>query len=459
MSDALGNGNGSSARALVVSRELLEELFAGYQPRDFAVRFWDGTTLGPDRGEGSRFTLVLRHPGALRSMFGSTSRLETGLAEAYLCGDFDIEGELEAVFPLADHLLIHRDWSLADRLRFARRLLALRRSEHSSSQSGPARLRGHRLSLRRARQAIAYHYNLNPGFYPLFLDRRMTYSCAYYADPDEDLDTAQERKLDYVCRKLRLRPGERLLDIGCGWGSLILYACERYGVQALGVTLSEPQAEVARERIRVAGLADRCRVEVCDYRELSERESFDKLASVGMFEHVAETALPDYFQRAWELLRGGGVFLNHGIAEPVGVERRRGGSFTMAYLFPDCELVPISTTLRAAEAAKWEVRDVESLREHYVLMVREWRRRLEANDERARALVGDETYRAWRLGMAGIEYGQAVGRLNVYQTLLAKPLEGRSGLPLTRADWYEERPAGGEAGRELVGAGTSAAGA
>ena len=441
----------SDARALAVSHELLGELFAGYGRRDFAVRFWDGTTLEAESGKTAAFTLVLCHPGALRSMFGSPFRLERTLAEAYLRNDFDVEGELGAAFPLADHLLVERQWSASDRLRLARRLLALPRIEHSPSGYGPARLRGPRLSLGRARQAIKRHYNLDPAFYPLFLDRRMTYSCAYFASEHEDLDTAQERKLDYVCRKLRLVPGERLLDIGCGWGSLILYACERYGVEALGVTLSEPQAEVVRGRARAAGLDGRCRVEVCDYRELDEREGFDKVASVGMFEHVAEKALPEYFGWAWELLRPGGVFLNHGIAEPLGVKRRRGGSFTMEYLFPDCELVPLSTTLQTAEASRWEVRDVESLREHYVLMVREWRRRLEMNAERAQALVGAETYRAWRLGMAGVEYGQAVGRLNVYQTLLAKPVAGHTGLPLTRADWYrDEEPVRSETDAERV---------
>ena len=197
---------------------------------------------------------------------------------------------------------------------------------------------------------------------------------------------AQARKLDYLCRKLRLSPGERLLDIGCGWGGLVLHAAERYGVHALGVTLSRPQAELARERIQRAGLADRCRVEVMDYRDIAEPEGFDKIVSVGMFEHLRRFMLRGYFQHVWRLLRPRGAFLNHGIAGSALLARPSTATFNDRYLFPDSEVVSISTTLRAAEAVGFEVRDVESLREHYALTVRHWRRRLEARREVLAAL-------------------------------------------------------------------------
>jgi cyclopropane-fatty-acyl-phospholipid synthase len=414
---------------------LLDELFGGYRTRDFAVRLWDGTEWGPDPGLDARFTLVLEHPGALRAILASPSRLQLSLAEAYLHDDFDVEGDLAAVFPLADWLLIERDWSRREQLRLGRRALELPSNGRVRTGRGPARLRGRRDSAERLAQAVHYHYDLDPAFYGLFLDRRLVYTCAYFRSPDDDLDTAQEQKLDHICRKLRLQPGERLFDIGCGWGALVMHAAERYGVDALGVTLSEPQARLANERIRAAGLADRCRVEVRDFREV--RGTFDKVASIGMFEHLTEGALPEYFGHVFGLLEPGGAFLNHGIGEPLTVAPRRGGSFTMAYIFPDCDLLPISTPLREAEAAGFEVRDVESLREHYALTVSHWRRRLEANHERAVEVAGDVTYRVWRLGMAGFTYGQKVGRLNVWQSLLVKPGPGgASGLPLTREDWY-----------------------
>jgi cyclopropane-fatty-acyl-phospholipid synthase len=417
---------GSAAGA---NLELLRELTAGYRPRDFTVRFWDGTGWEPE--VSARFTLVLRHPGALRRMFWPPGELS--LAEAYVYGDFDIEGDILAAFGLADHLLDRR-WSPAERLRLGRRLLALPGGRRLRSRGRVARLRGVRHSKARDRQAVTHHYDVSNDFYALWLDERMVYSCAYFADPAEDLDTAQARKLDYVCRKLRLRSGERLLDIGCGWGGLVIHAARRYGVEARGITLSEPQARLANERIRRAGLADRCRVEVRDYREVGE--SYDKLVSVGMFEHVGAAKLPEYFRRAYRLLRPGGVFLNHGIARNPSFPARRGPSFIQRYVFPDGELVPVAATLEAAEGAGFEVRDVESLREHYALTLGHWVRRLEARSEEARRIAGETTCRVWRLYMAGSAHGFRTGRLNVYQALLSKPDRGESGLPLTRADWY-----------------------
>jgi cyclopropane-fatty-acyl-phospholipid synthase len=419
--------------AVEASQNFLNSLFAGYRPRDFAVRFWNGSTWEADT-EPPRFTLVLKHPGTLRAMFWPPNELS--VAEAYLNDDYDIEGDIEACLPVADYLLIDRPSRPMARLKEANSLVQLPTSPRTRPGRGPARLRGGRRSLERARRAISYHYDLGNEFYALFQDRRMLYSCAYFRSEDDSIDLAQERKLEHICRKLRLRPGERLLDIGCGWGALAMYAAAQYGVEVLGITLSEPQARLARERVEAAGLAERVRIEVRDYREVDDSGGFDKLVSIGMFEHVARDALPAYFETCFRLLTPGGVFLNHGIGEPPNVPRRRGGSFTMAYVFPDCDLVPISTSLGAAEAAGFEVRDVESLREHYVLTARAWRRRLEAAHDRALELVDEATYRTWRLAMAGCAHGFATHRLNVWQSLLGKPQRGRSGLPLTREDWY-----------------------
>jgi cyclopropane-fatty-acyl-phospholipid synthase len=214
-----------------------------------------------------------------------------------------------------------------------------------------------------------------------------------------------------------------------------MYAAARHGAQATGITLSKPQAELARERVRKSGLNDRCQVEVRDYRDLDPSQQYDKIVSVGMFEHVGEALLPEYFGRSWNLLQPGGVFLNQGIACSTSYHRR-GPSFTDRYVFPNGELVPISTSLRAAELSGFEVRDVESLREHYALTLCHWVRRLEGNAEQARLITDETTYRIWRLYMAGSAHGFRSGRLNVYQTLFTKPLHGESGLPLTREDWY-----------------------
>lgn len=298
------------------------------------------------------------------------------------------------------------------------------------------RLRGVRHSRHRDRKAVTYHYDVSNDFYSLFLDERMVYSCAYFSSLDEDLDAAQERKLDYICRKLRLRRGERLLDIGCGWGGLVIHAASRYGVDAVGITLSRPQAALANERIRRAGLSERCRVEVRDYREVDGTSTYDKMVSVGMFEHVGESLLPEYFRRAFRLLRPGGVFLNHGIARNPEFPLVPGPSFTDHYVFPDGELVPISTTLCCAEASGFEVRDVESLREHYILTLRRWVTRLEARRGEARNATDERTYRLWRLYMAGSAHKFRIGQNNVYQVLLSRPSGAGSDLPLTRSDWY-----------------------
>lgn len=426
----------TAEKAASQSLAFFQFLLSDYHPRNFAIRLWDGNQWSAETAS-PRVTLLLQHPGAVRRMFQTTTT-DLALAEAYIYDDIDIVGDIEAVFALADYFQ-RFDWNVARRLRAAWqffRLPTLQQPRRQGRQAATLSAKPH--SLERDRQAIAYHYDVANEFYALWLDPCMVYSCAYFTAPDEALETAQTRKLDYVCRKLRLQPGERLLDIGCGWGGLVMHAVRHYGVEALGITLSRPQADWATERIRHAGLGDHCRVEACDYRELHTADGFDKLVSVGMFEHVGEALLPVYFQQAFRLLRPGGAFLNHGIG--VRTLNPPKSAFIDRYVFPDSELLPIHTTLRYAEEAGFEVRDVENLREHYALTLRHWVRRLEAHHEDVVQVSDEPTYRVWRLFMAGSAYGFTVGRLHLYQTLLVKPAQGDSGLPLTRADWYTPSP-------------------
>jgi cyclopropane-fatty-acyl-phospholipid synthase len=424
--------DGAATKAM----EIFRLLFQDYHPRDFAISFWDGSRWPAENGT-ARFTLIVRHPDALRSMLKPNAN-DLSLSEAYISGDLEVEGDLEAAMPVANYL-VGRNWPAVTRLRIGKNLLRLPRLDRLRRKYvQPAKLSGQLHSMERDRQAVAYHYDVSNDFYALWLDEQMVYSCAYFATADEGLETAQARKLDYLCRKLRLRPGERLLDIGCGWGGLVIHAARKYGVDALGITLSKKQAELANDRIERAGLQKRCRVEVSDYRDLKETGAFEKIVSVGMFEHVGESQLPLYFQHVWQLLRPGGVFLNHGIANRPIDPNPKGSTFQNRYVFPDGELVPISVALRCAEEAGFEVRDVESLREHYVLTLRHWARRLELHREEALQVVNEPTYRVWRLFFPGSAYGFAAGLLNVFQAVLLKPEEGRSGLPLTRADWYRE---------------------
>lgn len=436
-----------------IAQRIVAELFGPPGHRTFGVRYWDGSEEEA-AGPGAPFTVVVRRPGALRRMLLPPS--ETRFAEAFIRDEVDVEGDLEGAAALAV--------PLANRLRSPRRLarlaaLALQLpGQRGADTAGTARhtrwdvwrrlARGWRHTRSRDAQAIRHHYDVGNDFYALWLDDHRAYSCAYFANGDEDLEAAQQAKFELICRKLRLQPEEELLDIGCGWGGLLIHAARHHGVRGVGITLSEAQAALARERIEREGLQDRCRVEVRDYRDLPAERKFDKVASVGMFEHVGRAKLPTYFAAARRLVRPGGLFLNHGIISLDDARARRGtaapqarlwgsGRFIDRYVFPDGELVSLASAVGAAEAAGFETRDVESLREHYAETLRHWGRRLERRSEDARALVGDATLRVWRLYMAASAHAFQTARIGVVQLLLARPTEdGQCCHPRTRADLY-----------------------
>lgn len=446
--------------ALRTTRAVLEVMFGAVGAREFAVRFWTGDEDVP-AGVAPRFTLVLRDPGSLRRMLRPP--VELHLAEAYLRDDIDIEGDVEAAAALADPVRarLGSPRAMVALIRAIRALPDPRGGLDAAVAERHPRTRGARWVRRHSAQrdavAVRAHYNAGNEFYALWLDPLMVYSCAYFAPGVETLAGAQLAKLDLICRKLRLRPGQRLLDVGCGWGGLIVYAAERYGVEAVGITLSERQAELARERIAAAGLARRARVEVLDYRSLPGDERFDRVVSVGMVEHVGLARLSEYFERLYELTAPGGLFMNHGIvAAPVArrswahrqIARRvwGEGEFIDRYVFPDGELVPLGAMVGAAERAGFQTVDVESLRPHYARTLRHWVSRLEGGHDEAAALVGEPTYRVWRLYMAASAHGFASGRLNLAQVLLARRrADGTIDAPPTREDIYlsHSRVAGG----------------
>jgi cyclopropane-fatty-acyl-phospholipid synthase len=367
-------------------------------------------------------------------------------AEGYLRGDIEIDGDVSAAIDAAQNLDFVR-LGPVDARRLLRYGLELRRGVPDGAPlTRGARLAGRRHSRVRDMEATRFHYDVGEAFFGQWLDTRLTYSCAYFGradDPAADIDAAQEAKLDLICRKLELREGQRLLDIGCGWGSLILFAAERYGVEAVGVTLSERQEAEANRRAAANGLSSRVRAEVRDYRDLDDLGPFHAVASVGMFEHVGIANLRDYFGAAWRSLRPGGRFLNHGIASgkpragfgPPG--RGRGSRFVERFVFPDGELVPVEQAIAIARGAVgFDLLDVQLLRPHYALTLRAWIERLERRWDAAVISAGPEVARTWRLYMSGARLGFERGDLDVAQLLLARPLEGGAPAPHPLRPWW-----------------------
>lgn len=383
------------------------------------LRLWDGTELGPtDRA----YTVVLAGPWSLRSMLLPPTDLSAG--EAYVYGDVDIEGDLVAA--LHDVAAAREaETDLTDRLALLAGLLRLPPPPRRATDRR-ARLTGTLHSSERDRQAIAFHYDLGNAFFRLFLDEDMVYSAAVFEDPSEPLEIAQRRKLDLICRKLALKPRDRLLDIGCGWGSLVMHAARCYGARALGVTLSERQVELARQRVAAAGLDDRVEIRLADYRDV--RGAFDAVVSVGMFEHVGPDHLPAYFRQAHRLTVPGGRFLNQGITTGRrAVIRDLAGerdSFVARYVFPDGGLAPTWAAVKHMETAGFEVIDVTQLRADYALTLRHWVQRLEAHHDQVVDVASETDYRIWRAYMAGSVVGFETGDLGDVQVLGRRPAPG-----------------------------------
>ncbi len=447
------HAKGSIAAA---ARSALESVGAGRLAQlPLAVRFWDGSCLPGAATRGHRHdrpTLVATEPRAIAHLLHDPGQL--GLARAWVDGSLTVRGDLEDVLALRGTMPEVR-LSPRDRLRLLAAALraagprVLRIPPRPSIEAavgrrprlrGDDRKGGRRHSLRRDRAAVRHHYDISNEFYRLVLGPTMTYSCGYFSSPDDTLDEAQEHKLDLICRKLQLAPGERLLDIGCGWGSLVLHAAAHYGVRAVGITLSEPQAQLGRDRAREAGLEDRVDISVADYRELSDGP-YEKIASVGMYEHVGRAELGHYVRCVDRLLAPGGLFLNHGIARLYS-EQPTSDTFISRYVFPDGELHPLGDLIGELAAAGLEVRDVESLRDHYPTTLRRWAANLEARREEAIRLAGPERERAWTLYMLASAQAFERGEITVYQVLSARP-GGSPRLPVDRVQLLSTRPAPG----------------
>jgi cyclopropane-fatty-acyl-phospholipid synthase len=379
------------------------------------VRLWNGQTFAPPAP--SPVTVTVRSPRALMNLAHPSLG---ALARSYVEGDLDFEGNMRDILRLGEALV-------AD--------------EHGVYRPRSQLWKWWRHSRSADRKNIQHHYDVGNAFYGLWLDRNRVYSCAYFKNLEDSLDTAQENKLDHICRKLMLQPGDRFLDVGCGWGGLVIWAAQHYGVKALGVTLSDGQFEFATQRVRELGLSDQVEIRLQDYRDVPEREPFDKIASVGMFEHVGRRNLPAYFAKINRLLKPGGLMMNHGITTNSLEDAELGGGigeFVEEYVFPGGELVHVSEVIRGMSREGLEVWDSECLRPHYAKTLWHWVDRLEQRQDEARDLVGEKKLRTWLIYMAGSAHGFARGWMSLYQLLGMKTLAGGvSTHPPTRQHVYQ----------------------
>jgi cyclopropane-fatty-acyl-phospholipid synthase len=395
-----------------------------FPQRPFHVRFWDGGVVQAT-SEGAP-TFFVRRPSALSHFLRAPDTL--GLGRAYVDGSLEVD-DLDAGFIVID------EWeppelSFKDKARLGLGVVA------AALPGGiPKRpsleliLRGERHSLQRDAAAIRYHYDVGNEFFALFLDESMTYSCAIYSKGAETLEEAQIAKLDLIASKLALQPGMRLLDVGCGWGSFAIHAAKNYGVTVTGVTLSPSQAELAREKVAQAGLSEQIEIRVADYRELPGG-SFDAIVSIGMSEHVGESQIDNYCKTLFALLRPGGVLLNHAIAALDPEYDSLDDEFSMRYVFPDGEALPLSRIQLAVERAGFHVNHVEGFREDYARTLREWTKRLDEHSERAEQLAGVQRTRVWRLYLRAARHGFDTSITAVYQVRARKPVPGSAADPV-----------------------------
>jgi cyclopropane-fatty-acyl-phospholipid synthase len=411
----------------------------------FSLRLWDGSLepLGADPVPG--LALRVASPGVISSIlhFPSLDRL----IRHYAKGGIDVEGGslVDLLEPLAHDRSYRRKFKAIGKADAVHTLLPLffAKGDHpDGTREFGADAEGSGRKTGDNKRFIQFHYDVGNDFYRLFLDPEMQYSCAHFPDWDATLEVAQINKLDLICRKLRLKPGERMLDIGCGWGGLLCHAVQSYGVEGHGVTLSEEQLAFAQAKIERLGIADRVTLHLRDYREMEG--GFDKISSVGMYEHIGLDNIPEYFRTVQRLLNPGGLFLNHAISRGAKRKRRKFSSrpeqrALQKYIFPGGELDDIGHTLAEMEIAGFEVQDVEALRQHYQMTTRTWATRLHTRRAEAEALVGAETYRIWAAYLAGCSFAFQRGSARIHQTLASKSPKGFTAVPPTRFDIYQNR--------------------
>jgi cyclopropane-fatty-acyl-phospholipid synthase len=391
---------------------LRTQLETALPDRPFAVRFWDGTELPATHGNGSGPTFTVRSPKALAHALRAPGQL--GLGRAYVTGELEVD-DIDKVIDLLS------TWQPppVDRAKLA--IAAVRSAGLQLPPKPPLaelRPRGKRHTVARDARSVRHHYDVGNEFFALFLDDSMTYSCAIFETPDQSLEDAQINKRETVCRKLALQPGERLLDVGCGWGSFAVHAAEHHGVHVTGITLSEPQAARARERAAEHGVADRVEIRVMDYREL-RGERFDAIASIGMVEHVGAANIDAYARGLAGLLDSGGRLLNHGIAR-LRHGDAEAGPFSERYVFPDAAPLHLSRIQFALEAAGFETVHTEGYREHYDRTLTHWANNLDANIVRAEQIAGPERLRVWRLYLRAARNGFRTGFTSIYQVRAVK---------------------------------------
>jgi len=424
-----------------LAKQILSRLFLNFDG-SLRIFLWDGSVV--DLGhEAPAFSLVFRSAKAFRELV--LARDPLCLVESYFKELIDIDGDLYSALKLR-HYLSSLQLSLTEKTGLAAKALRIKQDKTAATGSDAPRWTqtiGQKLGMESSkklnRKAISFHYDASNDFYKLWLDEQMLYSCAYYEDVDQSLEQAQRNKLEHICRKLRLNSGERLLDIGCGWGALICWAAEHYGVIAHGITLSQNQYDYVQRMIKQRGLEQKVSVELLDYRDLQGEAEYDKLVSVGMFEHVGLKNLPSYFAIAQRLLKPGGLFLNHGItSDEGGWKKSVATEFINRYVFPDGQLETISTVQQIMEDSGLEIHDVEGLRQHYARTLREWVRRLELSQEEALQYVSESTYRIWRLYMAASAQQFEEGCTGIYQILASRREPFSKPVPLTRRDLYDQ---------------------
>ncbi|MCM2373174.1 SAM-dependent methyltransferase [Aporhodopirellula aestuarii] len=437
-------GHPFSAEAQLSSiKELLQSIA---EPLDLntSVRLWNGEVIPLGTKADGKYTIELSGPGVIGSLIRRPT-LET-LVRLYATGHISFEGGdlIDFTAALKTERSNRRRLKTISKTMVARRTLPFlfaKTDNRELNQAFRDDMVGRTESKRDNKDYIQFHYDVSNEFYKLFLGSEVVYTCAYFKDWNNSLDQAQHDKLDMICRKLRLEPGEKMLDIGCGWGGLICHAAKHYGVQAHGVTLSQTQHDYAKQKIDELGLSDQVTVELCDYAD--HQGQYDKISSIGMSEHIGVANYPKYFGKINSMLRDRGIMLNHAIASRAKASKRLAKrirperAFILKYIFPGSELTPVGMTTDFMERSGFEVHDVESWREHYALTLKYWCKNLSANKEKAIELVGEERYRLWVAYLAGGSAGFAAGSIKIFQVVgVKRAAKGLTGMPPTREHLY-----------------------